>query len=75
MNVNVAGVLISLVGLLILFYYGMPFRVASGGVTYLITEQVDEREKDVDRRYKLLGYIGLALAIAGGLMQAYGSWS
>ena len=74
MNVNVAGVLISLSGFLILFRYGMPFRVPSGGVTYLITEKVDEQEKTTDRRYQMFGYVGFTLAIAGGLLQAYGSW-
>lgn len=74
MNANVSGVLIALVGLLILFRYGMPFRVASGGATYIVTEQVNEQEKKTDSRYKTFGYIGLSLAVIGSLMQAYGSW-
>jgi hypothetical protein len=74
MNASVAGVLVSLVGFLFLFYFGMPFRVASGGATYLITEGTNDEEVATDRRYKLLGYVGFCLAIVGGLMQAYGSW-
>jgi hypothetical protein len=74
MNASVLGVLVSLFGFLILFRYGMPFRVRSDGVTYLITEQVDEKEKKIDRRYEVFGYAGLLLALIGGLMQAYGSW-
>jgi hypothetical protein len=74
MNASVLGVLVSLFGFLILFRYGMPFRVRSEGVTYLITEGVDEKEKQIDRRYEVFGYAGLLLALIGGLMQAYGSW-
>jgi hypothetical protein len=74
MNASVLGVLVSLIGFLILFRYGMPSRVRSEGVTYIITEQVDEKEKQIDRRYEVFGYAGLLLALIGGLMQAYGSW-
>ena len=74
MNASVLGVLVSLFGFLILFRYGMPFRVRSEGVTYLITEGVDEKEKQIDRRYEVFGYAGLLLALIGGLMQAHGSW-
>ncbi|MEY2542060.1 MAG: hypothetical protein QOI22_1662 [Verrucomicrobiota bacterium] len=74
MNASVLGVLVSLFGFLILFRYGMPFRVRSEGVTYLITEEVDEKEKQIDRRYEVFGYAGLLMALIGGLMQAYGSW-
>jgi hypothetical protein len=74
MNISVAGVLISLVGFLILFYYGMPFRVPTGGVTYIITQQINEEEKKIDRRYKMFGFLDFLLAVVGGLMQAYGSW-
>ncbi len=71
---SVLGLVFALVGVLMLFRYGMPFRVRTEGVTYLITEGVDEAEKAVDRRYTMLGYVGLLLVIVGTLFQMYGSF-
>jgi hypothetical protein len=75
MNVNVFGILLNLLGLLILFRYGMPFRVPTNGVNYIITETIDEAEKATDRKYEIIGYVGLLFAVAGTIMQAYAAWT
>jgi hypothetical protein len=68
-NWNIAGSVLTLVGLLILFRYGMPYRVRTGGVNYIITEEIDESELKTDRRYEFYGWVGLVFAVAGTLCQ------
>jgi hypothetical protein len=68
-NWNIAGSVLTLVGLLILFRYGMPYRVRTGGVNYIITEQIDESELKTDRWYEFLGWVGLVMAVGGTLCQ------
>jgi hypothetical protein len=62
-TLNTVGIIVVLIGVIILFRYGMPFRVKTGGVTYIITEQIDEAEKKLDARYALYGYFGLSIWI------------
>jgi uncharacterized protein YjeT (DUF2065 family) len=71
---NLAGLGLNLIGVLILFRYGMPFHVPSGGAIHLILEQTDQAEIKLERRYKLFGYIGLVLLIAGTILQMLAAW-
>jgi len=57
------------VGVLILFRWGMPFRVRSGGAGYLMLQQIDEKAIAAERRYTMIGYIGLALLVLGSVLQ------
>jgi hypothetical protein len=66
---NIAGSVLSLLGLLILFRYGMPYRVRTGGVNYIITEQIDEEELKADKRYEIFGWVGLFFAVRCTLCQ------
>ena len=68
-NWNIVGSVLTLVGLLILFRYGMPYRVRTGGVNYIITEQIDESELKTDWWYEFFGWVGLVFAIAGTVCQ------
>jgi hypothetical protein len=72
---NLTGLGLNLIGVLILFRYGMPFHVPSGGARRLLLEgEPDQDEIELERRYKLLGYIGLALLIAGTVLQMLAAW-
>jgi hypothetical protein len=71
---NIFGLAMSLVGVLILFRYGMPFRVPTEGVTFVVTRQIDRKEKALYRRYKFLGYIGLVLVVVGTFCQTYAAY-
>lgn len=66
---NLVGLALSLVGVLILFRWGMPFHVPTGGAIHLITEQADEKEKALEHIYTIIGYVGLTLLIAGTVLQ------
>ena len=70
---SLAGLVVSLIGVLLLFRYGMPYRVETRGRIYRVIEQEDEAAKTVERRYRMLGNIGLALVVVGTLLQAAGA--
>jgi hypothetical protein len=66
---NLIGLALTLVGVLILFRWGMPFHVPSGGVVLLATEQSDAKDIALERIYTIIGYVGLALLILGTVLQ------
>ena len=66
---TVVGLAFTLVGVLILFRWGMPFRVPSGGAIHIVTEQSDTAGMALDRIYEVCGWIGLALLILGTVLQ------
>jgi hypothetical protein len=67
---NIFGLLSNLVGLVLLFLFGMPFRVATGGkpVTW-IPSNIDLQVKKWDDIYGVLGWMGLAAIVFGTLLQ------
>ncbi len=69
---NIIGLTLNLVGVILLFRYGMPYRVRTGGNTVTwTTSAVDMSVKHLERRFDLLGWIGLTCIIAGTALQIY----
>lgn len=66
---NIAGLILVLVGVLLLFRYGMPYRVRTGGDQFIILEQKDQSDIETEKLYGALGWIGLALVILGTACQ------
>jgi hypothetical protein len=66
---NLIGLALNLLGVLLLFRWGMPFRVETKGVTFRITSQVDAEGLAQERTYKIIGYVGLVLLILGTALQ------
>ena len=62
---NILGLTLVLVGVLLLFVFGMPFRVRTGGVG----ETEDEKEKRAERVYNVFGWLGVSLVVLGTLSQ------
>jgi hypothetical protein len=67
---NIFGLLSNLAGVFLLFLFGMPFRVATGGksVTW-ITSSIDLQVKKWDDIYSVLSWIGLAAIVFSTLLQ------
>ena len=65
---NAIGQAMSLVGVIILFRYGMPFRVSAGGGDIVITKPTEENIQE-NARYRRLGFMGLFLVLIGGAIQ------
>ena len=57
------------IGTGLIFFFGVPKQTDTGGKTYIITEDVCEREKRTIKRYKTLGNIGLILIAISFLIQ------
>jgi len=58
---NTAGLVLNLAGVLLLFRYGMPFRVAQINEGSLWADKPTERDRSLNRRYTFLGVLGLCL--------------
>ncbi|HXS48567.1 MAG TPA: hypothetical protein VN713_00410 [Sphingomicrobium sp.] len=69
-DIALAGIGLNLFGVLLLFRYGMPFRVETGGADYIMAEQEDEQAILAERRYRMIGNIGLLFVVAGSALQA-----
>ena len=67
------GLIANLVGVILLFRYGMPYRVRSPGGMFLITEQENPDDVKEDAKY---ARIGKGRAFAGDHRNdATGAWS
>ena len=67
---NISGLLLNLFGVVLLFLFGMPFRVAAGGkaVTWT-TSNIDVQVKTIDDLFSVFGWIGLFAIVLGTLFQ------
>ena len=70
---STAGLVISLTGVLLLFRYGMPYRVRSAGESYELREGIDEEALKQERTYNVLGWVGLFLIVLGTICQIVGA--
>ena len=70
---NILGVLSLFVGVVILFFFGMPYRVRRGGAGYILREETDEADLKKERLYDALGWVGLFFMTACTAAQIYAS--
>jgi hypothetical protein len=73
--ISAAGAVLNAVGVIALFYWGIPLRNRGGGNIYMINARRDEKELELERQYDRIGKFALALIVIGCLMQACGSWA
>ena len=72
---NIFGLLFNLAGVVLLFVFGMPFRIASGGNTVTwITTNIDLQVRKLDDIYSVLGWIGLLAIAFGTLLQIWATF-
>ena len=69
-----AGLVLSLIGVLLLFRYGMPYRVRTRGQPIRVAISSDPRAATLERRYEMLGLLLVALGtisqIVGAVLSA-----
>jgi hypothetical protein len=71
---NVAGLMANLAGVILLFRYGMPFRVPSKGrIVRVLSGPPNQDEIKEDRHHARLGLLGLGLIILGTFAQIVGA--
>jgi len=63
---EIAGLVMNLVGVVLLFLFGMPYRLRTGGdvATWRIAKR-DPAIVSAERRYTILGWAGLILIVVG----------
>jgi|SRR5271169_633803 len=66
---NIAGLVMSMGGVILLFYFGMPYRVRTGGYSTYVGENSDPKEARTERWYDVLGRLGLTLILVGTAAQ------
>lgn len=66
---NIFGLLLNLAGVVLLFLFGMPVRIATGGAT--TTSNIDLLVKKLDDVYTVLGWLGLLAIMLGTLLQVW----
>ena len=69
---GISGLIFDLVGVILLFRYGMPYRVSNPeGTSSLLLEGNDPDIVITDSHYTMLGTFGLVLIIAGTGLQCF----
>jgi hypothetical protein len=73
-QLNISGLSLSLIGVLSLFFFGMPYRIRSEGQSYVVTDQTNAEGKAMDALFSKLGFAGLVLIALGTCLQIIGTW-
>lgn len=72
--VSSSGLMLDIVGVILIFLYGLPEPISREGHQCIITEQVDEKEALKAKKYDFRARIGLTLLILGFALQLVGNW-
>jgi len=70
---SIIGLALSLVGFILIFRYGMPFRIRTEGGDYVTTRPTPARLKE-EKWYTVVGWIGFALIVIGTFCQIAGAY-
>ena len=66
---NIFGPVMNLAGVILLFCYGMPYRVRTGGAQPILMEGADQKAVETERWYEWRGMLGLILIVCGTICQ------
>jgi hypothetical protein len=66
---NIIGLLMNLLGVILLFAFGMPFGVRTGGHLFRLFEQPNPKDVRLEHWCDLLGLLGLMLIVLGTAAQ------
>jgi hypothetical protein len=68
-ELNIVGLLMNLSGIILLFVFGMPFRVRTGGRPFMQLEGTNPETVSAERWHTFLGWLGFALIVLGTFAQ------
>jgi hypothetical protein len=72
---NTSGLILNAAGVLLLFYFGMPYRTRTEGKhprTFVLLDR--DKIQKTERRYDQLGRLGLLLILLGTVLQVCANW-
>ncbi len=67
------GAVTNFAGVLLLFRYGMPFRVRAKP-SYMVVRLQSSDDQRTDKHYAVCGYLGIAMVVLGTLALIGASW-
>ena len=74
-TLNSIGLLLTIAGILLLFLYGMPYQVRTGGVIQFEADNPrDQNQIELERWYDRFGWVGLVYVVLGTLFQVAANW-
>jgi hypothetical protein len=74
-TLNSIGLLLTIAGILLLFLYGMPYQVRTGGVIQFEADNPrDQNQIELERSYDRFGWFGLTYVVLGTLFQVAANW-
>ena len=69
-----AGLVMTLIGVPTLFFFGMPYTLRTDGADIMVTTQKNPGAQRRERVFGVLGWFGLALIVAGTVAQIVGAY-
>lgn len=72
--ISTIGLVLDIIGVMLLWRFGLPEAVSRGGVGYIRLLGEDTAEKTKAARYDLWARCGLWLLIGGFLLQLISNW-
>jgi len=73
-QLNICGLSLSLIGVLLLVFFGRRYRIHSEAQSYVVTEPTNAEGKAMDALFSKLGLAGLVLIALGICLQIIGTW-
>ena len=70
---NIGGLVLDIIGVIMLFIFGLPADIRRGGIRSLDLGNPDQEESDKATRYDRWAWVGLTTLIVGFLAQGAGS--
>jgi hypothetical protein len=68
---NISGLIANLAGVVLLFLFGMPFRVRTQGRSILVAHSVSDKAGRLESLYDAASWLGLALIVLGTSAQVF----
>ena len=66
---NIVGLLFNIIGVILIWRYGLPADINREGHVILVLEGKDEKEKSLAHKYDIMSRIGMFLLILGFVCQ------
>jgi hypothetical protein len=72
---NIAGLILNAAGVILLFYFAMPYRTRTGGKTaQTVRTPAGEQDVEQERVFDLFARTGLSCILVGTALQIWASW-
>ena len=75
-ELNIAGLVLNAAGVILLFFFAMPYRTRSEGKSFVtvVIPEVAEKELEQEGRYDHFAWLGLAAVLIGTSLQIWAAF-